>query len=89
MNKIHRAGTFPELPEEADLLAVQDAMEIVGAHYNSRVGDLRDLHVEAPDLISLRILIFKTRSNPAIRKHNTVLRCYFLRCVYDFKNDIN
>lgn len=33
---------------------------------------------EAADLISLRTLIFKTRSNPVIRKHNTVLRCYFL-----------
>lgn len=79
------AGTFPELPEKADLLAVQDAMEIVGAHYNSGVGNMRNLHVETPDLISLRILIFKTRSNPAIRKHNTVLRCHLFRCVYDFK----
>lgn len=89
MNKIHRARTFPERPVKADLLAVQDAMEIVGAHYNSRVGNMRNPHVEAPDLISLRILIFKNRSNPVIRKHNTVLRCYLFRCVYDFKNDIN
>lgn len=45
MNKIHRAGTFPELSEKADFLAVQDAMQIVGAHYDSWVGNMRDLHV--------------------------------------------
>lgn len=32
------AGTFPELLEKADLLAVQDAMEIVGAHLQQRGG---------------------------------------------------
>lgn len=88
MNKIHRAGTFPELPEKADFLLFKMPWRLL--ELISTAGwTIWETYMFRHHLISLRILIFKTRSNPAIRKHNTVLRCYLLRWVYDFKNDIN
>lgn len=57
-------------------------METVGAHYNTRQGlggPCKGPHVHHR-FIPSRVLIFKTRPNHIVRKHNSVLRCYILGC---------
>lgn len=93
MNNILRAGTFPKSLERQPPARCSGQDGDVGAHRNSGGGSGKELggQSEAPthvhtSFISSRVLIFKTRPNCAIRKHNLFGGVMFLRCgFYDLK----
>lgn len=82
MNTIFGAGTFPKsLKGQACLLfrTPQRRLELIVTPGKDWVGHAKDL-MYITNFIPSRVLIFKTRSNHIIRKHNSVLRCYILGC---------
>lgn len=82
MNTIFVAGTFPKsLRGQAGLLfrTPWRRLELIITPGKSWVGHAKSL-MYTTDFIPSRVLIFKTRSNHVIRKHNSVLSRYILGC---------
>lgn len=82
MNTIFGAGIFlKSLKGQACLLfrTPWRQLELIITPGKDWVGHAKDL-MYITDFIPSRVLIFKTRPNHIIRKHNSVLRCYILGC---------
>lgn len=82
MNTIFGAGTFPKSLRRQACLPFRMPwrwLELIITPGKSWVDHVKSL-MYTTDFIPLRVLIFKTRSNHVIRKHNSVLSRYILGC---------